>query len=327
MHPFPPVRRRVPGVIVGGFVTALVLAACGDGGSIVNLPDLPDPGYGGGDFIQVLRFQELDRAYTVHVPATARADVPAPVLVVLHGAGQDAAGIRQLAGVEAVTDPAGWIVVYPGGYADSWAIGTATPADQRGVDDVEFIRRALDRIDDHLNVDPERVFAAGLSNGSLMTHRLGCELSNRIRGIVSVAGTMLADLAASCAPTRPVAALFFHGDEDTFFPWEGWTAGDGTEFLGAEATAAFWADENGCGAPIRTDVPDAEDDGTTVERVDFPCPAGAAVRFFAIAGGGHTWPGRGGIGRTSHDIDANQEILRFLDEIALIVGGAAVADS
>jgi len=292
-------------------LAALSFTACGGGGTGIDLPELPDPAYGGGDFLQILRFQDLDRGYTVHVPAGARADVAAPLLIVLHGAGQDAPGIRQLAGVEPFTDPAGWIVVYPQGYANSWAIGTATPADERGVDDVGLIRRMLDDIDRHLNIDRERVYAAGISNGSLMTHRLACELSTRIRGIVSVAGTMLAGLAAACAPSRPVATLFFHGDEDTFFPWEGWTAVDGTEFLGAEATAAFWADENGCGAPVRTDVPDAASDGTTVERVEFACPAGGAVRLFAISGGGHTWPGRGGIGRTSFDIEANEEILAF----------------
>lgn len=303
--------ERTMTAATGLAIAALALAACGEGGTGIDLPDLPDPTYGGGDFLQILRFQDLDRGYTVHVPSTARADVPAPLLVVLHGAGQDAPGIRQLAGIETVTDPAGWIVVYPQGYADSWAIGTATPADARGVDDVEFLRRMLDRIDLYLNIDPERVYAAGLSNGSLMTHRLACELASRIRGIVSVAGTMLADLAAGCSPGRPVKTLFFHGDEDTFFPWDGWTAGDGTEFLGADATAAFWADENGCGAPIRTDLADTADDGTTVARVDHPCPAGASVRFFAISGGGHTWPGRGGIGRTSFDIDANEEMVDF----------------
>ncbi len=293
----------------------LIATGCG-GGTTVPLPDLPDPEYGGGDFVQVLRFQDLDRGYTLHVPATARVEVPAPLLIVLHGAGQDAAGIRQLAGVETVTDPAGWIVVYPGGYADSWAIGTATPADQRGVDDVEFIRRMLDRIEADLNIDGERVFAAGLSNGSLMTHRLACELAARIRGIASVAGTMLADLAGACSPGRHVAALFFHGDDDTFFPWDGWTARDGTEFLGAEAMASWWASENGCGTPTRTDLPDVADDGTTVERVDFAgCAAGAGVRLFAIHGGGHTWPGQGGIGRTSLDIDANEEIVSFFSAL------------
>lgn len=295
-------------------VAVAALVSCGGSGTVVELPALPDPTYGGGDFLQILRFQDIDRGYTVHVPPTARADVPAPLLIVLHGAGQDAPGIRRLASIEARTDPPGWIVVYPQGVGDSWAIGTSTPADERGVDDVEFTRRMLDGIERHLNVDRERVFAAGLSNGSLMTHRLGCELSARIRAIVSVAGTMLADLAADCTPSRGVAALFFHGDEDTFFPWEGWTAADGTRFLGAEETARRWAALDGCGAETREAVPDTTTDGTTVERLDWAgCVPGGAVRLFAIAGGGHTWPGRGGIGRTSLDIDANAEIVAFLE--------------
>lgn len=37
-------------------------------------------------------------------------------------------------------------------------------------------------------VDARRVYATGLSNGGVMAHRPGCELSDRIAAIAPVAG-------------------------------------------------------------------------------------------------------------------------------------------
>jgi polyhydroxybutyrate depolymerase len=292
-------------------MATLTTYACG-GGSPAGLPDVPDLAYGGGDFLQLLEYQNVVRGYTVHVPSTANAATAAPLLIVLHGAGQDAPGIRQLAGIETLTDGLGWIVVYPDGVELSWAIGTDTRADQRGIDDVGFIRRMIERIRGDLTIDSERVFVAGLSNGALMSHRLGCELASHVRGFASVAGTMLDEQATRCAPSGPVRALFFNGDEDEFFPWGGFIAGDGTVILGVDESVNWWAAQNGCASPTTTALPDAAMDGTTVDLVDYAgCSPGEAVRLFAIHGGGHTWPGRGGIGRTSHDIDGNREILTF----------------
>lgn len=303
-------RRLAPSSILTTLVTALLATACG--GSPNGLPAVPGLEYGGGDFLQLLEHQSITRGYTVHVPTSASAGVAAPLLIVLHGAGQDAPGIRQLAGIETLTDGLGWIVVYPDGVELSWAVGTDTRADQRGIDDVGFIRRMIQRIGDDLDIDSEQVFVAGLSNGALMSHRLGCELSSHIRGFASVAGTMLELQADRCAPSNPVRALFFNGDEDDFFPWDGFVAGDGTVILGVQETVQWWADENGCAASTTSELPDAASDDTTVDLVDYAgCAADGPVRLFAIQGGGHTWPGRGGIGRTSHDIDGNTEILKF----------------
>jgi polyhydroxybutyrate depolymerase len=37
------------------------------------------------------------------------------------------------------------------------------------------------------NVDQKRIFATGLSNGGIMTHRVGCELSGVFAAIAPVA--------------------------------------------------------------------------------------------------------------------------------------------
>jgi len=172
---------------------ACALAGRGDGST--GLPQLPAPTCGGGDLLQLIRHQDLDSGYTVHIPASARADTPAPVLVIRHGAGQDGPGTRTLIGIGELTDALGWIVLYPGGVELSWAIGTETPADLRGIDDVGFIRRMLDRVRDGLDIDEQRV--AGTMPADL------AERSRRRSGIFRNLGREVERVRGE-SPERPV---------------------------------------------------------------------------------------------------------------------------
>ena len=60
-------------------------------------------------------------------------------------------------------------------------------------------------------------------------------------------------------------------------------------------------------------------DGTTVRLLSATkCTGDAAVRFYSVKGGGHTWPGgrqylpKTAIGVTSRDFDASRTIWLFL---------------
>lgn len=45
------------------------------------------------------------------------------------------------------------------------------------VDDVGFIRSLLDRLTTELCLDTTKIFSTGMSNGAIMSHRLGCEVT------------------------------------------------------------------------------------------------------------------------------------------------------
>jgi polyhydroxybutyrate depolymerase len=88
--------------------------------------------------------------------------------------------------------------------------------------------------------------------------------------------------------------------------------------LSIEESVASWADRDGCtGDAEITPLPDTADDGTHVVREEHAdCDAGTAVVYYAIEGGGHTWPGSsspsGGIvGRTSRDVSASDLAVDF----------------
>src|SRR5207253_1027879 len=83
----------------------------------------------------------------------------------------------------------------------------STPAQQAGIDDVAFVRTLLEAVGKLYGLDPARVVATGISNGGILTEFLGCSLSERLLGIVPVAGLMRRDTAAGCKPARPISVL------------------------------------------------------------------------------------------------------------------------
>lgn len=313
------IAARLGGAI--GASCTLVFSACLGDATGPSTPGLPPPSYDGGDFPQSVRLNGVTRTFLVHVPAAATPDRPAPLLIVYHGAGQTGSQIRTLSGLDELTDPGGWITVYPDGFLRGWAVGSVTGPDLAGVDDVAFTRLIVQFVASNLTVDPGRIYAAGFSNGAMLTHLLACRAADLVDAIASVGATMLQNVGDSCAPAEPVAALFFHGTEDESFPPDGRIGGPGLVLTGIDETVARWAELNGCDlAPAVEAIPDAADDGTTVERRTFAgCASGGGVSFYEIAGGGHTWPGRpllsAELGRTTEDISAGAEMLAFFAAI------------
>src|SRR5437763_11962372 len=148
----------------------------------------------------------LKRSYFVHVPAKIDAGRPAAVIVALHGATMNAPMMSWFTGLNEKADEAGFIVVYPNGTGShaslTWNGGNCCgPAMQNNIDDVSFIRTMLDELSRTLPVDPDRVFATGMSNGAVMADRLASELADRFAAIAPVAGPMGTE---ACTPSRPV---------------------------------------------------------------------------------------------------------------------------
>ena len=128
-----------------------------------------------------------------------------------------------------------------------------------------------------------------MSNGGMMTHRLGIELSDRLAAIAPVVATLFGD---ETTPPQPVSALMINGLLDTSVPHEGGPPGgrfpsawDGTPTKPALEQAAFWAKADGCSGD-----PDPTDQGPYIVS-RYQCPAGRAVALYLMKDSGHAWPG------------------------------------
>lgn len=167
------------------------------------------------------------RTYLLYVPANYDASGPAPLVLNFHGGVGTSAIQQTMSQMNNVARQKGFLIAYPQGTGaiPTWNAGSCCAEAQRtGVDDVGFADAVIDHVDLTLgyNLDPRRVYATGFSNGGMLTHRLGCELSNRIAAIAPIGGglTVGGDFAA-CEPQRRVPVMMFHGTTDKGYPYEG----------------------------------------------------------------------------------------------------------
>lgn len=278
---------------------------------------------GPGDHRRAIEIDGVERSYLVHVPPAHDANRPAPVVLVLHGAGTNARMTVDFTGMNDKADQAGFVAVYPNGTGLAGVMLTWNAGgwlDRKGKpDDVAFIARVLDDLAAVVRVDLKRVYAAGMSNGGMMCYRLAAELSDRIAAIAPVAGTLALE---DYQPKRPVPVIHFHGTADRLVPF-GPPRGGARAVPGlksVEETIALCAKANGCPEqPAEDALPDRADDGTTVRRrVYGPGKDGSEVVLIVVEGGGHTWPGRqppiGLIGKSTEDISANDLIWAFFEK-------------
>lgn len=170
------------------------------------------------------------RSYLLYVPPGYSASTPAPLVIAYHGAVSHGAAMMLMAQLNAVARAGNFIVAYPNGTGAItnlyyWNGGSCCgSAKTQGIDDVLFTSMMIDRIDvtQGYNIDLDRVYATGFSNGGLMAHRVGCELANRIAAFSSIGGVLnLGGDFPSCAPSRHVPVMMFHGTTDTDDPYYG----------------------------------------------------------------------------------------------------------
>jgi polyhydroxybutyrate depolymerase len=219
------------------------------------------------------------RTALLRVPARA-AGKRSPLVVAFHGGGSSGSFMKGYSGLARMGDGAGFVAVFPDatGAQRFWNLDAAS-----GVDDVGFANELIERVATVACVDATRVFAVGVSNGGGLAARVGCELSDRVAGIVVVAGGFRR--LPACRPSRPVSVLEIHGTNDASVPYRGkpedGRAGDVGRWL------AGWARRDGCagmGAPRRV--------AARAVRTDWRgCAAGTALAHIKVLGGGHQWPG------------------------------------
>src|SRR5690606_19979542 len=89
------------------------------------------------------------------------------------------------------------------------------------VDDVGFILALIAEAKRKWNIDQERVYVTGPSNGGGMTQRLACEAGEHFAAAATVIGAMSEKLHAWCKPKGPLPMLLMAGTDDKLILWEG----------------------------------------------------------------------------------------------------------
>ena len=253
----------------------------------------------------------LQRDYILYVPAIYNSNNPTPLVFNFHGYTSNANEQMQYGDFRAIADTANFLLVHPMGTLD----GSNQPywnANWGGaVDDIGFTEALLDSLAVSYNINMNRVFSTGMSNGGFMSYTLACELGHRIAAVASVTGTMNANQSSTCTPSHPTPIMEIHGTLDTTVPYNG-LAGS---MESVSNVLSYWANFNNCNTtPIQTAVPNTSlIDGCTATHFKYENgDNGVEVEHYRIDLGAHTWPGAPiAIGTTNYDINASTKIWEF----------------
>jgi polyhydroxybutyrate depolymerase len=256
----------------------------------------------------------LNREYILYVPQSYDPGTAAPLVFNLHGYTSNALQQMFYGDFRPIADTAGFLIVHPMGTVDQlgnthWNVGWGNS----NVDDVGFLNALIDSLSAQYDIDQNRIYSTGMSNGGFMSYKLACELSDRIAAIASVTGSMNTNQMTTCDPQHPMPVMEIHGTADPTVAY------NGTLFFSPiESVLAYWSGFDECTTPpVITSIPDIDmTDGCTAEHQLFADGTnGVEVEHFKIINGEHTWPGSafGGVG-TNQDIDASKEIWRFFSK-------------
>lgn len=271
------------------------------------VPADPSPGCSSGDgspegFRAMWSGGHL-RRYLLRLPPKSARLRPMPLVLNFPGWLETAHVQEQLTFMTPEAQARGMVVVYPEGVGQSWNVGRCCGrAMNEGIDDQQFVRMLVTRLERELCIDRNRVFATGMSNGGFMSFQLACEQSDTFAAVAPVAGV---DLSRPCAPAHPVSILNFHGLLDPVVPYFGFI------FPSAWRGIDDWAERDHCNGPP-TEV--VFDRGEVVCRAALGCAHHTSVTSCRINFGGHTWPGGASLpslGHTTNTIDATRSILDF----------------
>jgi polyhydroxybutyrate depolymerase len=257
------------------------------------------------------------RSYRLYVPAIYTGASARPLILNLHGYTSNAQQQQLYSNFMPIADTANFLMVFPNGTFSSgqrfWNAGLSSAL----VNDIAFLSALIDSLDLTYNINLNRVYSTGMSNGGYMSHTLACELSNRITAIASVTGSIFnTQYGSNCHPMRPVPVMQIHGTNDPTVPYIG-----SSTSMPIDSVVKYWVTKNNCN-PVATfsNVPNTSStDGCTAEHYRYlNGTSGSSVELYKIIGGTHTWPGFpfGGLG-TNLDINASKEIWRFFNKYSL----------
>ncbi|MBC7631707.1 PHB depolymerase family esterase [Aeromicrobium sp.] len=304
-------RRRLSAVLVLISLSAS-LFACGTTDTVRSDDDTCATGrsLAVGTKQHVLERDGQKRVYLVHVPPAYDGSTRTPVVFLFHGLGGSAAAMLQTTRMADLADRSGFIVVAPQarGAVSTWDFRTRESTVRS---DLGFVKSLVTTIKGQACVDSSRVYAAGFSNGSALTLALACDGSTPFAAYGAVSAPYY---VSRCESSPPASIIYFHGMADRVVPFGGAQTAIGP-LPGVNRALSEWQ--------VHDDCPSTGSTTTVTARVRHfaweSCRDGSAVEMYAVANGGHRWPGGTestpghGDGVTTQDIDASTLIWNFFE--------------
>ena len=228
----------------------------------------------------------LARPYTTVSPQNIRPDEQLPVVIALHGLGGDANAMLNATDWRGAVERDRFIAVFPQGVANSWNMGPCCPpANLLQIDDFAYLDAVVTQVTTPPEVDAERLYLTGFSNGGIMSYAVVCARP----GVYAALAPMSGSNVSGCAPTQPISLLHQHGDPDTTVPFDGSLSFSqllsAADFPPVPQSVAAWAAADRCPS-----TPTTSTDGNGIDKTEWsPCGDDTRVELVRLPGVGHAW--------------------------------------
>jgi poly(3-hydroxybutyrate) depolymerase len=220
--------------------------------------------------------QMVSRSVIIQAPSDFDAATKYPLVFAFHGGGGN--NNHWVNTLKQFTDSGAFIGIYPQGHLNFWNLGPEPST----ADDVAFVNIIVETLLTYTNVDSEKIFAIGASNGAGMVNTLAAK-TQHFKAIAPVATQLIRSIDIS-QQTKPVSIFQINGAQDNVIPIEG---GErlGHSFFSAYESARKWAVQFGCDlSPVETIIA-----GNT-SYVFSDCSDQAVVQYLRIENAGHRIP-------------------------------------
>ena len=253
------------------------------------------------------------REYYVSLPENT--SKPIPLIINFHGFLDRAINQKEFSQMDNYAHQNGVGVVYPEGVKRSWNVGKAILSNEN---DIGFVNALIDSVSSKYNIDSDRIYACGFSNGGTFSYELICSLSNKIAAFGSVGGNFSINEKRVCNIDREIPLIHIHGTKDRL---QEYNKSD-RDFLSTIESFNFWVKYNQLDKTIVENITDVhKKDRTTVEKYTFyKNNSDTKVIHFKVENGGHLWLGspmgdrfleRLLFGRNNHEINSSKELVDF----------------
>ena len=201
-----------------------------------------------------------------------------PLVISLHGAGQDAAYQRNQTNWEAVADTAKFVVVYPNGNGNYWDIS--------GTSDTQFLETLIDTMYQRHHINRNRVYITGFSMGGMMTYHCMNKLGNKVAAFGPVSGIPV-DYRNPSGP-RKVPIIHIHGTADNVVYYEGDASHPAGGYGPIPDYVEKWAQFDGCSTTAEVIKPyPTSKPGSAATLKRWKNDEGIEVVLISIEGKGH----------------------------------------
>jgi polyhydroxybutyrate depolymerase len=254
--------------------------------------------------------QQGTREYLLFAPPQTSSNDPRPLVIMLHGFGGSGANAAKETGWSEKATQKNLIVAY--GEAtrpnrataphfrknpQAWNDGSGRfHAATEKIDDVAYVKTLIEHVSQNHNIDPNRIFVTGFSNGASMAFRVGAELADQVAAIAPVSGTCWLEKPK---PTKSISLCYITGTEDSLNPIEGGfpkLALGGKEQGGASKPPVQTFIERWAQALKCTSTPEQITIAPGVQQRIYRRDPNIAtespvIHYVTIEGLGHHWPG------------------------------------